>query len=582
MQDTAERLLEKPKFKQFTVAGMNVKATSYWSRATGHVHVRLERAGRAETVVFPSTGNEELDERIVFLVLLSWSGIAQFKLNTIRRSPVYRAIVHLKTRCPRLTSNDPVDAIITEFLLYHNPTAVILPAGREYAGLVPRLMRAGLTDPPSMEELEDTKPADSYVEAISILHTGYMRVENEEPGTVFPAVLVEKLYTKHYPDVMRRSRGLLREMLRDLTRIFVYEHIVRAVSNIEQTSRTVRKLVSKYTGGLVDAYFERTGTGDYRLNVVLHVPGVEPAELQEELDTDGLIEFLYNVLRRSKDHGSMRGVYTTILRLLEDNVEAETLTGRETLHFIFEPGRLYVLGEDGRVLGFNSLETFRTRMRGIVRSDTEGPFSYKSLYRLGDEFYGSPTLRRAVSITGCITCEKHELLNETLALSTDGRTWHAGVLVEDKSLRATGRDPKTALLGLTDVLITSHANVENVEKYAPEIVALKRALHVIDREAEQDGKHLVFRKDPVIGTITFVLDMTMMRPIMIVLPADNVEDDEWAAVSFLDSNDTWNRLDPAPEYVARALTENGFKPKPKRKTRMIYRNGNIYVLLRRR
>ena len=582
MQDTVEQVLSKPKYKRFTITGANAKATCYWSRTTRNVHVRLEQAGRAETVVFPTTGDEEIDEKIVFLLLLSWSRTAQFKLNTTRRSPAHDTITYLKKRYPHLTSNDPMDAIITNFLLHHKPVSVLLPAGREYASLVPRLMRAGLPDVPSMEELEDTGLADNYVEKYRILLSGYARVEDDDPGTLYSPSIARKLFSKYYPDVMRHARSVLlfREMLGDLPRIFVYEHVISAVSNIERTSRAVDRLVSKYTGGRMRARFRKMGADDYRLIIEHHAPGVEPAGLIIGFDTGRLVELFYDALRRSELFGSMRGVYGAILEVIKDTGPVETLKEKETLLFLFEPGRLYVLGEDGRVLGFNSFEAFRTGMAGTVRSDLEGPFSFDRLDRLGDKFYGSRKLRRAVSITGCITCTDYELVNENVALATDGKTWHAGLLIGSTTMRATGRDPKTALLGLTDMPTMYQANVENIEKYAPEIVSFRRAVHVIDREARKNGKALSFEKDPVAGTITYRLNVTE-KPVMLVLPAERVDEDEWEPVSVLDSKETWERLLPAPDYVVRALVENGFKRKPKRRTRMIYRNGNIYVLLRR-
>ena len=574
----------------------HARTTISMHRAGNSLHISIRREDKIEKFSIRVPGGPEHDRLIGFLLLAITGGTGNFRFNTFETSSLKHVKRELERKRPELVSNDPADAFITEALALHVPTPYILPAGRDYITSIARSVRAasGLVDLDSL-----ARTAVSRNELYSVLERAIMRGAEElglpvgspvETGSTFRALALRALH-EHYPLLGKVKYRPVYRMFEDFTRIFPNEHLLYLVSHLDYLNVLLRKLVYRNFHGMLDLRFESAGDGTYKAVIRMSKPGRPTVEAGIGLEASELLSLFLPF-----PNGKPGDVI--VKRLLDTAVKNGIASWLDTkLDFILiaEPGRAIVVDLPGRdYTVFESFQSLRELPEYYpIGRDRMLRVLYGALERLGDEFYGSRELREAVAVTGCLLCDEYVYLAERVALTRNGDTWALSYLEEkDGNLHAHiywADTPREAILnGLDRILTLESRKMEKIGRYAPEVLRLRRLMEELRGALGATSIFFVPEYDMVwvrIAGLRAVWERDgkhTVRPVSTVyIFRDELVPDE-RRLEHVDKHTRWVSLLPLEPGFEETLSSLGYERVPRRRKHLVFKDGDVYVALRRK
>jgi len=559
-------------------------------RKGGSLHFTVKRPGTTRSFNLKSTGSDRLDRAVGFLVLLITTGTGKFRFNTFGTSRLAPVKKQLGWACPDLVSNDPADAFITEFLAVHVPSGFLLPAGREYVETVARAVRASSEDydlAGLMGRVESTYDVYRTVYDLVVAGAHRLGLDLPEMSNVFK-LLAQRSLSKHYRELIEKRKPYETGWkLERFENIFVNEYSLFLVSHLDYLNRQLGQLMRRAFPYLVSSVrVEKRDDDTYMVVIVLSRPGRPRLTINLSYTTGRLLSvFVPFPFEKTGE---------TILRRFLNNAEelVPSLDENDNVLLVTMPGRAVLLdlsGHDYKV--YTSFRELRETL-GHAKTDVYR-LHFEVLDRLGDEFYGSPTLRRAVSIIGCLTCTDYELLGEHVALAkTRNGKWLAA-LVQVKTKYVfwkEGRTPEEAvrrLLPLLFSVLEDDDELGGAEKYVPGVARLRQAGEKLAETVGGDGLIIdePFLSRPFDGV---ALDIS-------TVPEGNYpgSTDQLAKAYVFDGKvpeeerielvrrmTNWYRLlelDPSAEEILLGL---GYRKATRARKNLIFTDGNVYLAVR--
>ena len=416
---------------------------------------------------------------------------------------------HIQILEPRrlLARNTLLDRLMTRFVTLFDPSVYVGPASMDFLRDVEEKLWTALRDPETRAELTVSDEDEPIVETITRLYLDGLKMLDPEKHAQLSqdewslGELAEEKLRKHYPDVLDTELDL------ELSRLFTAEAVLKAL-------RQPGKLavhISRTTG--IPVQLEKTGSGEYTIILGLRARyGRTTAHPKVRVGLRRLVPLLSRFLELGHEWKYWR-TGRWLLQLLEEENMA-VIQGAESFIYM-EPG-LALVCTDTRKLYCRAFRNYRRLARYYLLNERELPiFKPELLEKAGPSFYGSEQTYRKVVLTGCLGCEKYILINENIAVGMAGDGfWVGGLRVGSRHVGATGAGPTDILRRrLLPYLVDPESPdtiVVGVEKYAPDIIVLRRVLKEMDRRVPIIVSSL--------GDTTAVYRRSDKRLLMLIVP----------------------------------------------------------------
>ena len=419
--DAVRIALRKPADTVYTFRGTRPGTSVALARTGEDLEITITRRNRTVSRLSLYMPDKKYDKHIGLLIFLVVSGLGSFKLNFPSWSPLSTLNRQLRRQAPFLVSESPVDMVITGFYMLHEPETVILPAGEEYVRRTSKYLNlaAGELEWRHYKSPDDPLSKDDYK---ILLSTGINKI-----GYCFACekTITERLLIKYYPETARVVLGSGVYDYRDFWSLFQAEPKIFLLDRPGLLGREMTRLIRKHTGGRVKVSFERLDLAEYSFKLTLEDD--RPIEIPMKIKLADLAGLVFNL-------PSEEMILSELVRLGNGD-EIRKLRGpmiplkryKKKLYFHADTGRAVVLHPDGGEYWVH--RDFRSLQEHLWKEEKREPDEWETfaentvptehVRRLGLDFFGSEETMKAVYLTGCIVCEKYELLNDRLAIAKD-------------------------------------------------------------------------------------------------------------------------------------------------------------------